>query len=208
MKNHDCPATVASVMSEEAILDASTAKRLIVRRWLYWGVVPVVVALVATLVCSRLVPPKELSEIQVQSVLEIFLAIAAGLFLLGFWIDGYRLNPERLARAAIAAAAGREEQSGGASGTGDNPHGPFVRSRVVETASVVTVLGFGMGATAVGEVIAGGTLRQGAMLVVLSALYELYVLSRHGHYRELIDGYRQIMKAYEPDDEDEESEDE
>jgi hypothetical protein len=79
---------------------------------------------------------------------------------------------------------------------------------VVETASVVSVLGVGIGAAAVGDVIAGGTLQQAMMLVVLSVLYELYVLSRHGHYRELIDGYRQIMEAYQPDDEDEEAEDE
>ncbi len=193
---------------EEATIDASTAKRLIVHRWLYWGVVPVVVALAVTLVCSRVVPPKELSEIQDQKVLELFLAIAAGLFLLGFTIDGHRLNPERLARATFAAAAGRGEQPGWASGTDGDPHGFFVQSRVVETASVVTVLGVGMGAAAVGYVFAGGTLQQAMMLVVLSMLYELYVLSRHGHYREIIDGYRQIMEAYQERDEDEDNEDE
>ncbi|MGD8240688.1 MAG: hypothetical protein PVH68_19210 [Armatimonadota bacterium] len=190
-------------MSEEATLDASTTKRLILHRWLYWGVAPIAVALALTLIAGHVVSPRDLSEIQVGNVLELFLAIGAGLFLLGFAIDGHYLNPERLAKAALAAAQGSPER---ASDSADNPHGPFVRNRVLTTASVVSLLGIGIGASAVGDVVAGGTLRQGMLMIVLGALYEMYVLSRHGHYRDIIDGYAQIIAAHEEAEDDDEAE--
>lgn len=199
---------VASVMSEEAIIDAGTAKRLIVHRWLYWGVIPIVAALVLTVIAGRSVPPRELSEIQVENVLELFLAIAAGFFLLGFAIDGYALNPERLARVAarLAAAAG-EQRATGALETPENPHGAFVRARVLKTASAVSVLGAGIGVAAIGDVLLGGTLGQGMMLIVLGVLYQFYVLSRHGHYYEMINDYARILAPHLESDEEQAEED-
>jgi hypothetical protein len=193
-------------MSGEAILDASTAKRLIVHRWLYWGVIPVAVALALTLIAARVVPAKDLSEIQIENVLEVFLAIAAGLFLLGFGIDGHWLNPERLAKAAKAVATSSVVPTATEAHGAGNPYGPFVRARVLRTASVVSVLGIGMGASAVGDVLAGGSIRQGMLLIVLGVLYELYVLSRHAHYREIIDGYARIIAAHEEAQESDEAE--
>jgi len=192
---------VASLMPEEAILDAGITKRLIVQRWLYWGVIPIVVALALTVIATYLVPPKDLSEIQSQNVLELCLAIAAALFLLGFSIDGHVLNPERLAKAAIGAA-GASGLAGAGLDPGSNPHGRFVRARVLRTASIVSVLGVGIGAAAVLDVVFGGTQQQGMLLIVLGVLYELYVLSRHPHYRELIEGYARLIAAHQPSDED------
>jgi len=190
--------------SEEATLDTTTAKRLIVQRWLHWGVAPIVVALVLTVIAARVVPPRDLSEIQVENVLELFLAIAAGLFLLGFAIDGRALSPERLAKAAEAAVGSSVGSSEPSSDVDARPYGPFMRARVLRTASAVSVLGIGMGAAAIGEVLAGGTLRQGMLLIVLGALYQFYVLSRHGYYRDVIDGYAEIIAEYQKAGEDDE----
>ncbi|MFQ6131580.1 MAG: hypothetical protein ACE5R4_06055 [Armatimonadota bacterium] len=165
-------------------LTAEEAKHLVLHRWLYWGVVPLVGCFVLAVIAGLLAAPSELSHIKLADVFAGFLAVGAGAFLLGFAIDGHMTNPERL--AALADYELPEDRKK------DDPivlpaH-PAIRRQVVKCASVLSALGAVMGLAAIIHLAFGGEMGQGMQLIVLGAAYQLFLLSRHDHYSDLIEG--------------------
>jgi hypothetical protein len=167
-------------------LTSDQAKDLVLRRWLYWGVIPLAVAFVLTVIANRLAPDSELSAIKLEDVFNGFLAVAAGAFLVAFYVDGYFTNPVRL-----ADRAGYEvEEEDIKNRTVELPAHPVIRAHVVKGVSILALLGGAMGLAAIGNMMTGGPLTYGMQLIVLGAEYQLYILSRLDAYNALIEGSR------------------
>ena len=154
------------------------------------GRVALVGCFVLAVIAGLLTPPSHLSPIKLSDILAAFLAVGAGAFLVGFTVDGYMTNPERL--AAIADHELPQERRK------DEPillpSHPAIRRQVVKAASVLCALGLVIGLAAIGDLLAGGEMGQGMQLIVLGAAYQLFLLSRHDQYNELIEGSPQVRR--------------
>jgi len=79
----------------------------LLRRWVNWGVVPLLICAVITLLLAMWSPDGPIEgKQQTRLAFEIVFGIAAAVFLAGFYIDGHWTSAERVAKKIYEAAGG------------------------------------------------------------------------------------------------------
>ena len=160
------------------------AKRTMLRTWLMWGLVPLAVsALLMSAVSTVWASPISADEHTIERGFQAVLAICAGLFLAGFWLDGKWTHSERLA-TRIWLAAGGEEFVPTRSQLAAQAEIAF--KTIATSTTALTVIGGAIAVAAVISAWAGLGMGQCAQLVLLGLCYQLFVLSRHPYYNEVL----------------------
>lgn len=163
--------------------------------WLKWGLIPLAVGIVLTLMaCAAAPSPDRFTDRALELRFQIVLAIGAGLFLVAFSLDNHWTNAQKLARR-IAAAAGVPAADA-------TPDGLKTRGRklsdvlatradiasehILTSTQALTIIGAGIVAVAILAGAAGLGFSYASMLLLLAAFYQLFVLSRHPYYKEVL----------------------
>jgi len=155
------------------------------RRWLVWGLLPLVVCLVLTLAVDAVeaadfsMKPQQL-ELDFQAIF----AISAMLFLIAFTIDGHWTNQQRLARRIV-----RLIERDGRRVTPETraDYARVVFSSVAGPSRALTVVGVAIAFSAVVAAGMGLGIYYALLILALAAEYQLFVLSRHPYYMEIME---------------------
>ncbi len=155
------------------------------RRWLAWGLLPLAVCLVLTLAVDAVeaadfsMKPRQL-ELNFQAIF----AISAMLFLIAFTIDGHWTNQQRLARriARLVERDGRRVKSDTLA-----DYAPVVFNSVAGSSRALSVVGVAIAFSAVVAAAVGLGIYYALLILALAAEYQLFVLSRHPHYMEIME---------------------
>jgi len=161
------------------------ARERLRRTWLMWGVAPlVVIALMTLAVSAAEATPEQRPERRVERTFEAVLAVSAMLFLVGFSLDGRWTDAKKLALRLRAAAGGN----------GFKPtkqqlaaHADLAFRSIYNSTTVLTATGVGIAVTALLTSLAGLGATYAMILIVLAAEYQIFVLSRHPYYLELME---------------------
>lgn len=163
--------------------------------WLKWGVGPLAVGAVLLLVATAAAAsPDRMSERALEIRFQVVLAIGAGLFLIGFSLDSHWTNAQKLARR-IARAAGLpdlkaveelKKRSTRKLNESLAAQSQVAADSILASTLALTIIGGAIVATAVLAAAAGLGFAYSAMLWLLAAEYQLFVLSRHPYYKELL----------------------
>jgi hypothetical protein len=172
------------------------AKARMVRVWLTWGILPLAASIVITLLVNALMSGgAEMTAMHMERRFQFILAIGAGLFLIAFSLDSNWTNAQKMAKK-IDAAAGLD-----APGPGGKPKkrpegrtleltlAPFaniVIDSILASVQALALAGAGIAACAILAAAARLGLGYSVMLLILAASYQLFVLSRHTYYREVM----------------------
>lgn len=154
------------------------------RQWLRWGLLPVMavgfLALAASAVhASDLDPKSRQAELRLQAAM----ALAAGAFLAGFWLEGYKTATDRvLRRVASRLSLGLGDLTRKA--LSEAPE--IVEQVILEAHWQAIILGWGAATAVVIAALVGMSVAHCAIVIVIALLYELYVLSRHHHALEVM----------------------
>lgn len=154
------------------------------RVWTIWGLAPLGVSTLLVLVVSQAVAsPENVDPHILDHGLQAVLAISAGLFLAGFYLDGRWTNSERLARSVFKAAGGdqfvpsRTQLAAQADG---------VFKAVSSSLTLLVAIGAAIAVSAVISSLAGLGLAGGVQILIVGVAYQLYLLSRFPYYQELL----------------------
>jgi hypothetical protein len=195
---------VQSMEQPQQGLAADEAKQQLVSHWLLWGVLPVVAFFVISVAVGRFAHHAPLSEVKSEDRFQAFLAIAAGLFLLAFWLDSHLTNPEHLVAASLNPSDG-DNPGGGREGRHklDPEQRAVIRGRVVRIAAWLAFVGIGIGTDALAASwhLPSGKPYYGLQIIAVAVVYQLFVLSRHRAYFDLIDGKTLVMPPSKREDE-------
>jgi len=160
------------------------AKRRMQRVWFTWGVGPLGMAAVLMLIGSEVsASPADVDEHTLERGFQAVFAVCASLFLTGFWLDGRWTNSERIA-TRIWQAAGGEKFVPTRSQLAANAEIAF-RS-ITTSARMLTAIGGAIAVSAVISVWAGLGIGEGIQLILLGLAYQVFVLSRHPYYSEIM----------------------
>jgi hypothetical protein len=170
--------------TDEAVDQVAQVRTSMFRMWMMGGLLPLLVCGMLTLAVSvAWAKPLNADEHNIERGFQAVLAICSALFLTGFWLDGKWTNSERLARR-IWRAAGGEQFSPSRSQLAAQAEIAF---RTVSTsASALTLIGAAMAVAAVISAGAGLRMGEAAQILLLGLGYQLFVLSRHPYYDELL----------------------
>ncbi len=152
--------------------------------WLIWGLVPLVICLALTLGVNAIHAfDYATSDRQLELSFQAIFAIAAMLFLIAFTVDGHWTNAQRLAR--------RIDREVLAEGRRIKPdtlaeYAPVVFQSVYGSSRMLTLMGVATAITAVIGAAAGIGIYYALLVLALAAEYQLFVLSRHPYYLELM----------------------
>jgi len=155
------------------------------RTWLTWGLLPLVVCLLLTLAVDAVeasdfsMKPRQL-ELNFQAIF----AISAMLFLVAFTIDGHRTNSQRLARriANLVKQDGRRLKADTLA-----EYAPVVFNSVAGSSLTLTLAGVAIAFSAVIAAAIGLGIYYALLILALAAEYQLFVLSRHPYYMDIIE---------------------
>lgn len=150
------------------------------RTWLNWGVLPLVVCLVLTLaVDSVQAADFSMHSRQVEVNFQAVFAIAAMLFLVAFTVDGHWTNSRRLARrlADLVERDGRRAKADTRS-----EYAPVVFDTIESSIRALAVAGVAIAASALVVVGSGQGVYHALLILALAGAYQLFVLSRHPYY--------------------------
>ncbi len=161
-----------------------TTRQGLRRRWLAWGLLPLVVCLVLTLAVDAVeaadfaIEPRQL-EVNFQAIF----AISAMLFLVAFTIDGHWTNAQRLARRIVRLVErdGRRVKSDTLA-----DYASVVFNSVAGSSQALTVVGVAIAFSAVVAAGMGLGIYYALLILALAAEYQLFVLSRHPYYMEIM----------------------
>ncbi len=180
-------------------------------RWIWWGIVPLVVCTVITGLLALWGPngPIEGKQ-QTRLAFEIVFGVGAAVFLGAFYLDGHWTNSERLARKVFRMAGGNEERAP-ASWAQSSAHRSALQSNadvvldsIRASADAITIMGVTIGLVAIVSVLMGLPNAHALQLLFLGLFYQLFVFSRHPYYVRLaetaLDG-RLLPPADDTDDE-------
>ncbi len=160
------------------------ARQQMQRAWLMWGIGPLVVAAVLMLTVSAVwASPSTVDEHVLERGFQAVLALCAGLFLIGFWLDGRWTNSERTA-LRIRQAAGGDEFVPTRSQLATQAEVAF--KSIATSANMLTAIGGAIAVSAVISVWAGLGVAEGTQLILLGLAYQVFVLSRHPYYEEIL----------------------
>lgn len=138
--------------------------------------------------------PDRMSERALEIRFQVVLAIGAGLFLIGFSLDSHWTNAQKLARR-IARAAGLpdlkaveelKKRSTRKLTESLASQSQVAADSILASTLALTIIGGAIAATAVLAAAAGLGFAYAVMLWLLAAEYQLFVLSRHPYYKELL----------------------
>lgn len=166
--------------------------------WLVWGILPVAIAIVVTLLVVAVVSPgTDMTVMTVERRFQVILAIGAALFLIGFSLDSHWTNAQKLARR-LALAAGLDLAAEEERARKHQEPNRFTQQQLAAQADLVsdsilastwalTVIGAAIACTAILTAAAHLGLSYAIMVLILSVAYQLFVLSRHTYYKEIIE---------------------
>ncbi len=153
--------------------------------WLTWGLLPLCVFLVLTIAVDA-AQAAEFAESPRRTELDFqaLFALAAMLFLVAFTVDGHWTNAQRLARRMIHLI---EQDGRQVRPESLIERAPVVFKSVYASSKALTMVGLVVGAFAVLAAAAGLGINYSLLVLTLAAEYQLFVLSRHPYYMELMD---------------------
>jgi hypothetical protein len=164
--------------------------------WLKWGLLPLAASVVLTLLASAAAAsPDRMSERALEVRFQVVLAVGAGLFLIAFSLDSHWTNAQKLARR-IARAAGLTDfasiedlrrRSGRKLAETLAAQSQVASESILSSTLALTIIGGAVACTAILCAAAGLGIGYAAMLLLLAAEYQAFVLSRHPYYRELLE---------------------
>ena len=171
------------------------------RTWLTWGLLPLGVFLVLTILVDAAQaadfsqPPRQ-AEINFQALF----ALAAMLFLVAFTVDSHWTSAQRLAKRMVQLI---EDTGGRVRPTSLVEHAPVVFKSIYASSRALTMVGVVVGVFSVLSAAAGLGIFYSLLMLTLAAEYQLFVLSRHPYYMELMDAAAEGKLLVELDTEDE-----
>lgn len=184
-------------MSTNHSIDLDEVKRRLLRVWLAWGLLPLALSIVLTLVMDALVTGQlALTPMQMERRFQVILAIGAGLFLIAFSLDSNWTNAQKMAKK-IAAEAGLD-----APGPGGKPkkrpegrslelllapHAGIVINSIVGSVQALAFVGAGIAVCGILAASAHLGIGYSVMMLILALSYQLFVLSRHAYYNEVME---------------------
>ncbi len=155
------------------------------RRWLVWGLLPLVVCLALTLAVDAVEAADfSIKPQQLESNFQAIFAISAMLFLIAFTIDGHWTNQQRLARRIVRLIE-RDGRRVKADTLAD--YAPVVFNSVAGSSRALTVVGVAIAFSAVVAAGMGLGIYYALLMLALAAEYQLFVLSRHPYYMEIME---------------------
>lgn len=167
--------------ADQRVLDV---RRQIQRAWFMGGIVPLAVSAMLMLAVSAVwASPTSADEHTVERGFQAVLAVCAGLFLIGFWLDGRWTDSARIA-SRIRHAAGGDEFTPSRSQLA--AQADVALKTVTSSVNALTAIGAAIAAAAVISVWAGLGVGDGVQLILLGLCYQLFVISRHPYYEELV----------------------
>jgi hypothetical protein len=176
--------------------------------WFVWGIVPLALCIVATLlVASAANDATEMTPMGLERRFQLLLALAAGLFLIGFSLDSHWTAAPKLARRLLLAAGLQPDSKGHfpkltARQQQDlTQHSDLVFHSILSSVQALTIIGAAIGLVAVLAALAHLGLSYAVMLLILAAGYQLFVLSRHSYYREVMTAAAEGRLLHEQEDE-------
>jgi len=158
--------------------------RLLRQRWLTWGLLPLLVCLVLTLAVDAVhASDFTMKERQLELNFQAVFAIAAMLFLVAFTIDGHWTNAQRMAGriAHLVIKDGRRTKPDTLS-----EYAPVVFSSVASSSLGLTIVGVAMAFSAVVAAAGGLGIYYSLLVLALAAAYQVFVLSRHPYYLDIM----------------------
>lgn len=196
-------------MSSNHTTDLGEIKRRLLRTWLTWGLLPVGISIVLTLLVDALVSlPVAMTDMQMERRFQFILAIAAGLFLIAFSLDSNWTNAQKMAQKIEAAAELDGPGPGGKPKKRPDgrtlelllaPHAGIVINSILGSVQALAFAGAGIAACAILAAAAHLGIGYAIMLLILAVSYQLFVLSRHPYYSEVIETAVAGRLAYDPE---------
>jgi hypothetical protein len=185
-------------------------KRRMVHVWLTWGLLPLAASIVLTLLVNALVSNgPEMTAMHLERRFQFILALGAGLFLIAFSLDSNWTNAQKLAQK-IDSAAGldapgpggkpRKRPEGRSLELALTPFANIVIESILASVQALALAGAGIAVCAILAAAARLGLGYSIMLLILAASYQLFVLSRHTYYREVMQTALEGRLVYVPDE--------
>ena len=171
-------------MSRELNRELSSLPRRLWGQWLRLGLAPTVAAALLALGAgvAHATPIQEGARSQ-ELQLQAAMAVVAGLFLAGFWVEGWRTDTARIL-LALSRSLGKNLSELTAEDFRANA--AAVERIAVEAQRSALMLGWGAALVPVVAALGGMPLPHVLIVAALALLYELYLLSRHRHAVEVV----------------------
>jgi hypothetical protein len=154
--------------------------------WINWGLWPTIGCALLVLVITRGAGPGHGRPVNEEILMRGFqgvLAVSALLFLVAFWLDGHWTNVEKLStRIWLAAGGARFTPTSSQLAAQDN----LAFESILASVKTLTLTGCAIGVAAIIGSLAGLGFAHSAQLIVMAAAYQVFVLSRHPYYAELL----------------------
>ncbi len=171
-------------VQDERTARLKEARQRLWRTWLLWGAAPLVVMTLLALIVAPTQAGGQHPSVLVRRQFDAVLAMCALLFLAGFYLDGRWTDAQRLSRRAYEAAGGNrftptKRQLAARS--------MLVFESIYNSTIALTVIGIAIALAALLAGIAGLGVRYSLLLLALAAEYQVFVLSRHPYYLELME---------------------
>lgn len=181
----------------------------LLRRWLNWGVLPLLICALIVLLLALWGPggPIEGKQ-QTRLAFEIVFGVAAAVFLAAFYIDGHWTGAERLARKIFRAAGGNEERhprswaQSGAHRSALRSQAAIALGSIRASADAITLMGIAIGLVAIVSVLMGLPGEHAVQILLMGAFYQLFIYSRHPYYIRLAEAALDGKLLPRADDED------
>jgi len=165
---------------EEGIV--RTARYALRRTWFTWGVVPLAVfALLALLAGSAFATSTENAN-QVHDPFTAILAVCCLVFLVAFSLDGHWTGAERIAKRL----GGDPKDEAALRQIRGSDSGQQAARIMRDAAAALAIMGGVIAAGAIAALWAGSGLSKAVLLLLLAAIYHLFLLSRHRDYEQII----------------------
>ena len=176
--------------------------------WFVWGVVPLAVSIVATLmVASAANADIGMTPMAMERRFQLLLALAAGLFLIGFSLDSHWTGAQKLAKRILLAAGQKPDAKGKfprltlRQQQELSQHSGLVFSSILSSVQALAMIGAAIAVVAVLAAAAHLGVSYAIMLLILATGYQLFVFSRHSYYREVMAAAAEGRLVHEQEEE-------
>ena len=173
----------------EGIEPIKGLRQHLLRRWINWGVVPLVICAVITLLLAMWSPSGPIEgKQQTRLAFEIVFGIAAAVFLAGFYIDGHWTSAERVAKKIYLAAGGEDARhpkswaQSGAHRSALRSSAAIALSSIRASADAITLMGIAIGLVAIVSVLMGLPTDHAIQILLVGVCYQGFIYSRHPYY--------------------------
>jgi hypothetical protein len=154
------------------------------RDWRNWGLMPLAACAILVLAITHGAGPNpEANDEILQRSFQAVLAVSAILFLVAFWLDGRWTNAENLAKRIWLAAGGDRFTP---TSTQLAAQDALAFANTLNSVKTLTFTGCAIGIAAVIGSLFGLGFAHGLQLLLMAVSYQLFVLSRHPYYSEIL----------------------